>query len=97
MSERPRLSVVCPTRDRPQMIVRSLTHLLANSRLPDEIVVVDQSTDDATRVALWYAPKTGKSHEGHVDFGRPASIGDNNDASLLTADDAGAGDEQALQ
>lgn len=44
-----RLSVVYPTRDRPQFIARSLAALLANTTLPDEIVVVDQSRTAATR------------------------------------------------
>jgi glycosyltransferase involved in cell wall biosynthesis len=46
------ISVVYPTRDRPQFIAQSLTALLANTVLPDEIVVVDQSRTDATRQAI---------------------------------------------
>jgi glycosyltransferase involved in cell wall biosynthesis len=52
MAESERISVVYPTRDRPEMIVRSLRALLANSELPDQIVVVDQSHSDLTRRAL---------------------------------------------
>jgi len=43
------ISIVYPTRDRPQFIAQSLTALLGNTVLPDEIVVVDQSRTDATR------------------------------------------------
>ncbi|MFQ5716238.1 MAG: glycosyltransferase family 2 protein [Nitrospinales bacterium] len=46
------ISVVYPTRDRPELLMRSLNALLENNVLPDEILVVDQSRDDATRRAL---------------------------------------------
>ena len=44
------ISVIYPTRDRPELLLRSLRALLANDDLPDEIV--DQSRTDATRRAL---------------------------------------------
>src|SRR2546428_2491592 len=47
-----RISIVYPTRDRPQFIAQSLTALLGNTVLPDEIVIVDQSRTDATRRAV---------------------------------------------
>lgn len=50
--EVPGISVVYPTRNRPEMIVRSLRALLEGDSLPDEIVVVDQSDGDGTRRAL---------------------------------------------
>jgi glycosyltransferase involved in cell wall biosynthesis len=46
------ISIVYPTRDRPEFITQSLTALLQNSVLPDEIVVIDQSRTDATRRAI---------------------------------------------
>ena len=46
------ISIVYPTRDRPQFITQSLKALLQNTVLPDEIVVVDQSRTDATRRAI---------------------------------------------
>jgi len=46
------ISIVYPTRDRPQFITQSLTALLQNTVLPDEIVVVDQSRTDATGRAI---------------------------------------------
>jgi GT2 family glycosyltransferase len=46
------ISIVYPTRDRPYFITQSLTALLGNTVLPDEIVVVDQSRTDATRRAI---------------------------------------------
>ena len=46
------ISIVYPTRDRPDFLSRSLKALLDNTVLPDEIVVVDQSRTDATRDAI---------------------------------------------
>lgn len=46
------VAIIYPTRNRPDMLMQSLTALLKNSVLPAEIVVVDQSDDDATKVAL---------------------------------------------
>ena len=46
------VAIIYPTRNRPDMLMQSLTALLQNTVLPAEIVVVDQSDDDATKVAL---------------------------------------------
>ncbi|MDP7397946.1 MAG: glycosyltransferase family A protein [Lentisphaeria bacterium] len=46
------VAVIYPTRNRPEMLMQSLAALLQNTVLPAEIVVVDQSDDDATKVAL---------------------------------------------
>lgn len=45
-------SVIYPTRDRPELLLRSVKTLLHNTVLPDEILIVDQSRTDATRRAL---------------------------------------------
>ncbi|HWI08992.1 MAG TPA: glycosyltransferase [Solirubrobacteraceae bacterium] len=39
------VSIVIPTRDRPQQLRDSIESILAGDRLPDEIVVADQSAD----------------------------------------------------
>ncbi len=46
------ISVVYPTRDRPELLRRSIKALLKNSVLPDEIIVVDQSRTDLTQRML---------------------------------------------
>lgn len=46
------VSVAVPTRDRGKKIQDTLRSLLAGSRVPDEILVVDQSADDRTRSAV---------------------------------------------
>ena len=38
-----RVSVILPTRDRPEMVGRALASILAGDVVPDEVVVVDQS------------------------------------------------------
>ena len=40
----PAISVVIPTRDRPQLLLETVESILAGERLPAEIVVADQST-----------------------------------------------------
>jgi len=47
----PALSVVIPTRDRPEMLERCLTALRADLEPGDEIIVADSASRDATAVA----------------------------------------------
>jgi glycosyltransferase involved in cell wall biosynthesis len=53
---RPPLSVVLPTRNRPDLLKRCLDSVLDGGRRGDEIIVVDSAsnTDDAARVAASY-------------------------------------------
>jgi hypothetical protein len=52
----PRISLVLVTRNRAAMLARCLTSLLAQTRLPDEWVVVDNgSTDDTAQVVQRFA------------------------------------------
>lgn len=44
---RPLVTVAIPTRDRPESLRRTLESILRGTRLPDEIVVCDQSESDA--------------------------------------------------
>lgn len=46
------VSVAIPTRNRSQKIENTLRSILVGSRCPDEIVVVDQSDDDLTRILV---------------------------------------------
>lgn len=46
------ISVVVPTLDRPDDLARFLESLTAQTRLPDELIVVDASAGDATRQVL---------------------------------------------
>jgi GT2 family glycosyltransferase len=46
------ITVVVPTADRPQALRRCVDALLAGTRLPDRLVVVDQSADNASVRAL---------------------------------------------
>jgi GT2 family glycosyltransferase len=52
MSEPVDLSVAISTRDRPAAVARCLRALLVDTRVPGEIVVVDQSAKDDTRRAI---------------------------------------------
>jgi glycosyltransferase involved in cell wall biosynthesis len=63
------ISVVYPTRDRPQFITQSLTALLQNTVLPDEIVVVDQSRTDASRRAITALGSPLIVHVGSTETG----------------------------
>ena len=53
------ISIVYPTRDRPELLRRSIEALLKNSVLPGEIIVVDQSRTDLTQrmLAAWNDPR----------------------------------------
>ena len=44
-----RISVIIPTMNRPQTLLRTLRSFASGSRVPDQVVVVDQSADPATR------------------------------------------------
>jgi glycosyltransferase involved in cell wall biosynthesis len=46
------VSVAIPTRNRSQKIENTLRSILVGSRCPDEILVVDQSDDDLTRILV---------------------------------------------
>jgi glycosyltransferase involved in cell wall biosynthesis len=49
--ERPPLTVIVPTRDRPQMLARCLASVRASAGADDEVVVVDSASADAATVA----------------------------------------------
>jgi len=51
-SDRADVTVAIATVDRPESVVRSISAVLSGSRLPSEIVVVDQSAGTATREAI---------------------------------------------
>lgn len=43
------ITAVIPTRNRPDDLERAVLSICAQSRLPDALIIVDQSTDDASR------------------------------------------------
>lgn len=45
-----KLSVVFPTRNRPDDMGKAIASILTQQRLPDQIIVVDQSSDEKTRL-----------------------------------------------
>lgn len=51
MSARPSLSVVIPTRDRPDLLARATASVLAAMGPDDELIVVDSASDDPAAVA----------------------------------------------
>lgn len=77
LSEDLRVSVVYPTRDRAHFLRRSLEALLANERLPDEIVVADQSRTDETRrlVAGFNDPRLVHVPSGETGLSRGRNAG----------------------
>ncbi len=52
MGERPRLSVVIPTRDTRKLTMNCLASLWLCSTQPDEVIVVDDGSEDATASAV---------------------------------------------
>jgi glycosyltransferase involved in cell wall biosynthesis len=51
VTDRPALSIVLPTRDRPEMLARCLDTVVAAAGPDDEVVVVDSASSDAVAVA----------------------------------------------
>jgi GT2 family glycosyltransferase len=52
MSSRIRLTAVIPTKNRPEDLERAVASVYAQSRLPEELLIIDQSPDDASRVRV---------------------------------------------
>jgi glycosyltransferase involved in cell wall biosynthesis len=52
MSHSPDISVVIPTRSRPDLVTRAVASALAQSKVDIEVIVVVDGPDDATRAAL---------------------------------------------
>ena len=46
------ITAVIPTRGRPDDLERAVASILAQSRLPDELAIIDQSLDDASRARI---------------------------------------------
>src|SRR5712692_7852477 len=86
MIHRPYVSVVLPTRDRPEVLTKAVRALLSSTFADFEVIVVDQSRDDVTAarvqrmiaahqpVRLVRDPGTGSSHARNV--GIAASVGE---------------------
>lgn len=54
------ISVVIPTANRPDTILRAIEKIYENTIQPHEVIVVDQSKDDATAIVLAQAIEQGK-------------------------------------
>lgn len=54
--KRPKLSVVVPTCDRPNLVVESLESVSAQTRLPDEVIVVDNGNSATALDREWPFP-----------------------------------------
>ena len=61
------ISVAIATRDRPGQVRQCVTSILAGDEQPVEIVVIDQSEGDATRIAL---AELGSERVRHVPSDR---------------------------
>jgi len=46
------LSFVIPTKNRPDDLIKAVTSILAQTRLPDELIIVDQSPDNESRLLV---------------------------------------------
>lgn len=44
-----KISVIIPTKNRPQDLLKAVASIIAQNRLPDELILVDQSDSDASR------------------------------------------------
>lgn len=71
------VSVVISTLDRPELLARCLDALLAGTRLPAEVVVVDQGDPDAVRAVLAPRRERGVPIEHVVQARRGLSVSQN--------------------
>lgn len=80
------VSVAIPTRNRPTKLKETVESVLAGSLVPAEIVVSDQSTDEATRAIV---EEMGQSVTGptirYIRSLRPGSSANRNDAFRATS------------
>lgn len=86
------ISAVISTRNRPAQIAASVPALLASSYSPFELIVVDQSTDDLTRMALAAHCRDGRFRYLHsprkgVSAGRNLGISHARGEILYITDD----------
>lgn len=47
-----KISIVIPTKNRPEDLLKAVASIVAQARLPDELILVDQSDSDASRRAV---------------------------------------------
>ncbi|MBE7423348.1 MAG: hypothetical protein POELPBGB_04121 [Bacteroidia bacterium] len=73
-----RLTAVIPTRNRPADLGRAVASVLAQTRLPDTLMIVDQSPDDESRLAV----------EGLLASGTPMNLDYVHDTSITGLVDA---------
>ncbi len=66
------ISAVIPTRNRPDDLERAVLSVCAQTRLPDELILIDQSSDDASRRRI--AAVLATAAPMSVDYVHDASI-----------------------
>ena len=66
MAERSLLSVVIPTIGRPELLRACLASLAASTRLPAEVVVVDQSADASAADVLAAFPQLAAARSARI-------------------------------
>ena len=66
------ITAVIPTRNRPHDLERAVLSVCAQSRLPDELIVIDQSADDSSRSRVLAA--LGSSPPMRLDYVLDATI-----------------------
>ena len=66
------ISAVIPTRNRPDDLERAVRSVCAQTRLPDELLIVDQSADDASRERI--GTLLARDARLNVDYVRDPSI-----------------------
>ena len=80
-----RISVIIPTMDRPQLLDRLLSTLIGQTLLPDEVIIIDQSADDATSrtcdryrasLPITYLKAEARGVSAAKNVGYPLSTGD---------------------
>lgn len=63
-----KITVIIPTKNRPKDLIKAVASIIAQTRLPDEMILVDQSDSDASRPEILAMVKTGGNalHLNHI-------------------------------
>jgi glycosyltransferase involved in cell wall biosynthesis len=82
------VTVAIPTKNRPERLRETMESVLGGSRIPDEIVVSDQSPDGATRsVVERMRQAAGSCRITYIRSSRPGSSANRNDALRAASGD----------
>lgn len=63
-----KITVIIPTKNRPKDLIKAVASIIAQTRLPDEMILVDQSDSDASRPEIQAMVKAGGNalHLNHI-------------------------------